>query len=114
MSNEFKFNKDDVDAFMEKRGFHSILWGMQGNNVSSIEYAYHSNNMAMPDMSYSCTVYLKDGTFEFFFVVPKSISQLRCKASSIGNEKHFDRLNNKFKEQVEFLYEKFANFSYSS
>ena len=108
---EFLVDKDTVDEFMKTRGFTTCLWGMQGDKVSSVEYSYFDDDMGN-DLSYICTVYFKDGRFEFFYVVPHSISQLRCSASPITNEKHFDRLNKTFKEQVECLYNKFSDFSY--
>ena len=93
---------------MNKRGFSQCAraYTNNGSVVQSITFLTEFNE---DKPTYSCTVYLESREFELFYAIPCSINKLVTpKCGSVLNSEHFDRIRNKFEQQVNVLHKCFG------
>lgn len=94
--------------WMKSRGFYSSVrnYTNNGNTLHSITF---TTEFEEDKPSYCCTVYLESREFEFFYAVPRSINKLVSpKCGSFENTDHFNRIRNKFEQQVLVLHKCFG------
>jgi len=93
---------EKLKSLMSRRGFVEIARNHWGNELQSIVFGYEKNEEPYP---ISCTVYNNpDKDFEFSYVVPGSINKLVSpQCGPYTNDKHFDRIFQKFYQQVQIL-----------
>lgn len=105
--------KDEIILKMEQRGFTINSYSMDNGKIIAIHFMskeeYVPNTTRIRTPSFACNVNLKNEEFDFAYVVPYSINTLRSpKCSPVTKDDHFDKILNKFADQVHVLYRYFG------
>ncbi|MBY6918154.1 hypothetical protein [Clostridium botulinum] len=90
-------DKKEIEDLIEERGF--MLWATLGGK--NLQFLSKNDNN---DLVINCIIYPETKEFEFKYLVPYSVIQLvNPKCSPFTDEKHFNKMLNKFMEVVNKL-----------
>lgn len=107
-----RFTSDDLIQAMERRGYMTYSFNRSNNALTSIQFLTNFNSPA-PHLNVTVKTTPEEfGYFTASYIVPRSINYLTTpECSLIMDDKHFDQVVGKLKEQAKLL-DDFYNISF--
>jgi len=101
--------REEILELMQKRGYVEYAF-INKNKIQFLSDHMIRGQIDKPTIN--IIVNMNDGSFECIYNVPLGINKLITpKCGSVTNDKHFEKIINKFMKSVNWLHEKFNYFT---